>query len=57
MARIESGLSIAEYDGLVGNPKWVSPHQPTRSKASIVAAYRMSNLLDAISDDLAYRKK
>ena len=57
MARVWAGLSLAEFDDLPGNPEWVNYHNPKRSKASIVAAYRMANLLDSIQDDLSYTKK
>lgn len=56
MARVWAGLSLKEFDDLPGNPNWVNPYKPIRSKASIVAAYRMANLLDAISNDLSYSK-
>jgi hypothetical protein len=56
MARVWAGLSISEYEALVGNPDWVNPFKPSRSKADIVAAYRMANLMEAIQNDMAAAK-
>lgn len=46
-ARVYSGLSVAEYDKLAGDPQYATEDQPV-SKAQIIALYRLHKIINAI---------
>lgn len=55
-ARVEMGLSIAEFDALPGNPCWVSWENPTLSKADVLMIYRRNRAIPAVMADAQNRE-
>jgi hypothetical protein len=55
LARSWAGLGIEEFEDLPGNPQFVNPFIPKPSKAEVIAAYRMTKLMEAIQADISSR--
>lgn len=55
-ARVKAGLSVAEYDGLPGDPCWITEHTPQLSKAHVIAYARMSAHIQAVFAEAERRK-
>lgn len=55
-ARVKAGLSITEYDSLVGDPVWITEDTPQVSKAHVIAYARMSGRIQAVFAEAERRK-
>jgi hypothetical protein len=55
IARTWAGLDIEAFEALPGNPQFVNPFVPKPSKAEIIAAYRMTKLMETIQADISSR--
>jgi hypothetical protein len=54
-ARVEMGLSLAEFDGLPGNSCWSDPDNPTLSKSDVLIIYRRNKAIPAVMSDAQSR--
>lgn len=55
-ARVEMGLSMAEFDTLPGNGCWVDMNNPTLSKADVLMIYRRNRAIPAVMADAQNRE-
>lgn len=55
-ARVDMGLSLAEFDALPGNGCWVDMDNPTLSKADVLMIYRRSRAIPAVMNDAQNRE-
>lgn len=54
-ARVEMGLTLAEFDALPGNPCWVDVDNPTLSKSDILIIYRRNKAIPSVMSDAQAR--
>lgn len=54
-ARVQAGLSLAEFNALPGSPEWCTDASPV-SKCDLIAFMRLDQLVNLVMQDAALKK-
>lgn len=57
-ARIDAGITRAEFEALAGDPVWITPNDPiSLSKSDVVMSFYYRRLLKIVQEVEAYKKR